>query len=197
MAFENLDLGDDMGTEGGTPPEESGNRMFLIAAGVLGAIAVLALVCIAIYALVVLPRNREQRAAQVSTLDAQNTEVASIINKTSTAAAAAALIAAYTPTPTATKIPPSPTPAPTATSVVVMVATTPPTLSSENMTATAVIGGLQQKATLTTAAATSLTPTATSTMPVGGFADELGLPVMVGVAVLLIVVIFLARRLRS
>ena len=38
MSFENLDLTDDLQEEP-TPPEESGNRTFLIIAGVLGAIA--------------------------------------------------------------------------------------------------------------------------------------------------------------
>jgi LPXTG-motif cell wall-anchored protein len=37
----------------------------------------------------------------------------------------------------------------------------------------------------------------TTSIPSTGFADEVGLPMMLGLAILLIAVIFLARRLRS
>jgi LPXTG-motif cell wall-anchored protein len=40
-------------------------------------------------------------------------------------------------------------------------------------------------------------PAQPTAIPDTGFADDVGLPLMLGLAVLLIVIIFLARRLRS
>jgi LPXTG-motif cell wall-anchored protein len=67
---------------------------------------------------------------------------------------------------------------------------------SENATATALHSTLQANATLYAATLTAkpLQPTA---IPNTGFADDVGLPMMLGIAVLLVVVIFLARRLRT
>ncbi len=106
MSFENLDLTDDLQEEP-TPPEESSNRTFLIIAGVLGAIALMALVCIAVYALVLAPGRKNAQNSQRATLEAQGTAVQDIIDKTSTAAEMAAIIAAYTATPTKTSPPPT------------------------------------------------------------------------------------------
>jgi LPXTG-motif cell wall-anchored protein len=53
-------------------------------------------------------------------------------------------------------------------------------------------------ALLTQAAAAQKTVIPTSTLlPKSGFADEVGAPSLLGLAVLLVVVIFLARRLRT
>ena len=49
---------------GSPPPEESDNRTFLIAAAILGGITLLSLICMAIYAIVVVPINRNRWAAQ-------------------------------------------------------------------------------------------------------------------------------------
>jgi hypothetical protein len=199
MTFDNVEFEEELGGEepGETPPEESSNRMFLIAAGVLGAVAFLLLVCIAVYALVLLPRSRNAQNQQKATLDAQNTEVASIINATSTAAALAAIEAAYTPTPTETPIP-SPTPSPTF--VVAMPTETATgvlqTIAPEMATATALNATLTANALLYQATLTAR-PGQPTSIPETGFADEVGLPAMLGLALLLIVVIILARRLRS
>ena len=45
------------------PPEESSNRTFLIAAGILGGIVLLSIACLAGYALIILPSQREHSAA--------------------------------------------------------------------------------------------------------------------------------------
>jgi hypothetical protein len=51
---------------------------------------------------------------------------------------------------------------------------------------------------LLTLAAEGKTATATpSALPTSGFADDVGLPGMFGLALLLVAVIFLARRLRT
>lgn len=199
MGFEDLEFEDALDEEEGALPEEASNRTFIILAGVLGAVALLSLVCIAVYALVLLPRSRSAQEEQQATLDAQNTEVAAIIEQTSTSAAMDAIRAAYTSTPTETPIPSTPTP--TATTPVVAVSPTmlgttgfgTPSLDPLMATATYMRATLDAQFAQSTLTAR---PTTTAIGPYG-FADEVGLPAMLGLAALLIVVIFLARRLRT
>ena len=199
MSFENLDLSDDLQEEP-NPPEESSNRTFLIIAGVLGAIALLALVCIAVYALVLAPRNKSSQNAQRSTLEAQGTAVQEIINATSTANEMAAIIAAYTHTPTNTTLPPTFTATATQTPVVVIPTTAlvmaTDTPNAQTATAMSLFATLDANATRLASTFTARPPNATS-IPNTGFADDIGLPALLGMAVLLVVVIFLARRLRT
>jgi hypothetical protein len=199
MAFEDLNVDDELEDEDASLPEESGNRMFLIVAGVLGAIAILALICIAVYALVLLPQRREALNMQKATVEAQNTEIALKIAMTSTAAAQAAIEAAYTSTPSATSIPATPEPISSPTQVLVAPSTiTPlvsPTVAPDMATATALRVTLTANAVIINSTLTAR-PLATA-IPDTGFADDVGLPMMLGLAVLLIVIIFLARRLRT
>ena len=191
MSFDNADFDDDLDT-GESPPEESSNRLFLIIAGVLGGIAILTLICIAAYAFFYLPRIRQAQESNKATVDAQNTQVASIINQTKTAAA----IDAYTDTPTNTSIPPTATATLRPTQVVAVATTVSPltTLPAETATYMALAQTLDAiRKTSTTTPQVSGTPKLTDT----GFADEVGLPVMLGAAILLIVVIVIARRLRT
>jgi len=192
MTFENNELDDDLGSEE-TPPEESGNRLFLIIAGILGGIAILTLICIAAYAFLYLPRLRQAQESNKATVDAQNTQVAIIIDQTRTAAA----IEAFTDTPTNTLVPPTATDTRIPTQVVAVATTgVSPLLTYPPETATAL-------ALVQTLDAVQLTPTRTSQvtgtprLTDTGFADEFGLPVMLGGAVLLILVFIVARRLRS
>ncbi|HEX7973128.1 MAG TPA: LPXTG cell wall anchor domain-containing protein [Anaerolineales bacterium] len=187
------------GTElNGTPvPEEAGNRTFLIAAGVLGGIALLALIFIAVYAAVLLPKSRAQQVGLVATRSIQNTQMAMIITQTSAAAAAS--------TSTATPVPPTATPLPTATPVVKLPTNTPPGPQVDPRTAT-VAALLTQAANTTQTVAPTInagtigrvggTPAMTE-LPKTGFAEDVGLPTMLGAAGLLLLVIFLARRLRA
>jgi hypothetical protein len=199
MSFENLDLTDDLQEEP-TPPEESGNRTFLIIAGVLGAIALMALVCIAVYALVLAPRNKNAQNAQRSTLEAQGTAVQDIIDKTATANEMAAIIAAYTATPTKTQIPStftataSQTPVVSIPTTALVLATDTP--NAQTATAISLFATLDANATRLASTFTARPGQATG-IPNTGFADDIGLPVMLGMAVLLVAVIFLARRLRT
>jgi hypothetical protein len=64
-----------------TPPEESSNRTFMIAAGVLGGIVLLSIICLAGYALLILP---QQRAAQNQQVNAA-TQNAQVLNAALTA----------------------------------------------------------------------------------------------------------------
>jgi LPXTG-motif cell wall-anchored protein len=186
MAFENMDNQPEPTSDDAPPPEESSNRSFLIVAAILGAITLLALACIAAYALVLLPKQRAARAASFASVNAQNTEVAQAITRT----AAAAL---FTATPTQTRVPNTPTRTPTP--VVLAATNTPVAAVADPRTATVA-------ALLTQAAGIQRTPTAvgraTSTaLPSTGFADEVGVPAMMGMSVMLIAVFFLARRLRT
>ncbi|TET84067.1 MAG: hypothetical protein E3J37_04275, partial [Anaerolineales bacterium] len=61
---------------GGTLPEESSNRTFIMAAAGIGALLVLSMICLGVYALVLAPRQQEARATQAASIILQNTEVA-------------------------------------------------------------------------------------------------------------------------
>jgi hypothetical protein len=199
MSFENLDLTDDLQEEP-IPPEESSNRTFLIIAGVLGGIAILALICIAVYALIIYPRNKNARVGQRATLDAQNTAVEQIVNSTATANAMAAIIAAYTATPTKTALPPTFTATPSQTPVVLIPTTAvvmaPDTPNAQTATAVSLFATLDANATRLASTFTAR-PSQATAIPNTGFADDYGLPALLGMAVILVVVIFLARRLRT
>jgi hypothetical protein len=158
------------------PPEESSNRTFLIAAGILGGIVLLSIACLAGYALLIVP---QQRQAAQQAADARATQDAQI-NSALTATFQAAIL------PTAS-VTPSQTP-------VVAQATTTGTAATQTPDpATATVA-----AALTQAAIAQLTIVPTSTaLPGTGFADEYGLPGLVVMALAFVVVIMLARRMRS
>jgi hypothetical protein len=159
------------------PSEESGNKTFLIAAAILGGIVLLSIICLAGYALWVLPRQTATRNNQQATLVAQNLQV----NQTLTAKAQADIPLAST-TPTASNTPPF-----------AQASTTAIVVTSDPQTATVI-------AALTQAAQAQLTVTGmpTSTLlPNTGFIDDVGAPGLVVMAIALFVVILLARRLRT
>jgi LPXTG-motif cell wall-anchored protein len=167
-------------------PEESSNRTFIIVAGVLGALAVIALVCLVVYALVLGPAQRAGEATRVAQVNAQNTQIAGALTST-------AIVAAFTPTSTVTPVPPTATRAASATPVVAVASNTPASVDSR----TATVAALLTQAAITTQTVTGPTPTATATgLPSTGFAEDVGLPMLLGLALLLVVVIFAARRLR-
>ena len=184
MAMDNIDM--DFGTEipPSPPSRDTGNRTFLIAAGILGAVAVFALVCIIVIALIWLPRKRAQDEAQLATVNAQNTQVSMIITQTSRAMLEKA---AWTPTASMTPLPVEFTSTPTAVVVIV------PTKAPPQVDRTATVAALLTQAAVTTR---TVYPTPTA-LPNTGFAEDVGLPTMLALAGLLIVVIFVARRLRT
>lgn len=174
--------GDDLNTlDDATPPEESGNKTFIIVAAILGGIVLLSILCLAGYALFVLPRQTATRDNQQATLVEQNVQV----NQTMTAKIQSDLLSQ---TPQATTTPtPSNTPPFAQTTATATVSTTDP------QTATVI-------AALTQAAQAQLTVTAlpTSTLlPNTGFIDDVGAPGLAIMAIALIVVILLARKLRT
>lgn len=171
------DEGDNLDTleEEEAPPEESGNRNFWIIGGVLVLLILISVGCIAYYGLVQIPKQQQARVDALNTQVAQEVEV----NDALTASAIAAEpIATATFAPTAT--PPFVQATPTA------------SVAVDPQTATVAAANTQ-------AAQAQLTITAlpTSTLlPDTGFFDDAGAPGLFVMAIALVVVILLARRLR-
>ena len=178
--MDDFDL-EDVELEDELEPEESSNRTFLLVAGILGGILILSLVFVAVYAMVFLPRSRSAQATQEAEIFAQNTEVAMWAAMTADAQSWTA-----TPAATSTQAPNTATPviAPTDTPVLEKAAAT-----ADPRTATV--------AALLTQQALNLTLTPVSELPDTGFMDNVGVTELVALAASLVLVIFLARRLRS
>lgn len=170
-------------------PEESSNRTFVIAASVLGGIILLALLCVAGYALLVLPNQRAAETSVTATTIAQETQVAQMLTET---AAAEALSATPNASPTAVASPtPSLTPA-------VVAATETPTATPNTVATETVAAALTQASeSILTIVPTSSGLPAAEELPDGGFADDVGIPGLVVMMIVLVGIIFLARRLRS
>lgn len=184
MTFEDMDFDNDIDVNDTPPPKESSNRTFLMVGGVLGVIIVVTIICMAIYALVIAPQRSNAEATKVSEINSQNTAVAMAAEQTSEAAK-------FTATSTQTRIPDTPAPSPTLVVAVPTEVAASPTSNSRTATVAAL---------LTQAAVDQLTTTATPTaseLPDTGFAEDLGVPGLVGLTLVLVVVIFLARRLRA
>lgn len=166
---------DDLSNFDAPPPEESSNRTFLVAAGILGGIVLLSIACLAGYALLILPSQRAGQEQAATAQAVQNQQVAQAL--TATAAALSFPTATATPLPTRTPVIAQPTVSNTST--------------PDPATATVA-------AALTQAAQAQLTHLPTSTaLPATGIADEYGAPGLVIAGMALIAVIFLARRLRA
>lgn len=190
-------MAEDFEVTGGLP-EDDENRTFVIAAAGLGGLIVLSLVCLGVYALILQPRQREAALQEPTSIVLTNTAVALGLTQT---------VEAEDFTPVPTEPPPTFTPAPTdtdtpvPTQVVVLPTDTPtptpfttlPTLAP--LTATA---GAQMTQTAEAIAGGAGSPTpAPTALPTAGFADDVGLPGLAGLAALFLVAIFISRRLRS
>ena len=182
---------EDFEEEKPTPPEDSGkpggNRNFIIAIGVLGGISLLILIVLIIVGLVIVPAQRKASKEQAALINAHNTAT----SQAATQIAAVKAMATATPTNTAI---------PSATPVVAIATMTPTWTPGTPVVAQDLSARTQTVAALLTQAAggngtATATPYATA-LPTTGFADEVGLPVMLGLALLLVVVIFVVRRLR-
>lgn len=170
--------------------EETGNRTFIIVAVILGAIMLMSLACIAFVALRSLGPSRSLRSTQVAAItetdQAQQLILAMGVEQTSAVETQKAI-------PTNTQVPPTKTVAPTNTQVVERVTGASPTPLATQDPRTATVAAL-----FTQAAYAQLTVIPTSTaLPESGFADEVGLPGLAALTILLLVVVFMARRLRT
>ncbi len=202
MAFSDMnDVEQELGEE--KPPERNGNRNFMIIAGILGGIMVLALLCIAGLALFrYLPG---QRAAQNANATNVALATANALAATQTAAAPRA-----TNTLPPTAVPPTNTSVPTRTQTArpspTRTATKSPTFDPARATRSAQ-STLDAQGTATALAPTSqptsqptarptLRPTVTA-LPTTGLAEEMGTPGLITAAFILVVIVFLMRRLRT
>ncbi len=180
-----------METPDAPPPEQKNNRTFWVVGGIMAGLVFLTLVCMAVYVLVLSPRLAAQRTAAQATIEAGNAQAVQQLTLT----AQAALLSPTpqnSPLPLATGTPvASPTP---------VIAVNTPISTSTNDPAT--LAALQtqlafQMSSTGQAAIGTQTALAAGGMPPTGFFDEIGLPTMIILALALIVVIFLARRLRK
>ncbi len=185
--FDDLDI-EEMDSEETITTSRGSNRTFLVVAGILGAILLIALLAIAAYAVLVLPGRDTGQQTQVAAINATNTAVAEEAQLT-----AIAKQITLTPTFTAT-LPPTETstPTPTNTSTPVLASTNTPDPGDGTVDpATETVAAL-----LTQQAGGTLVPTATA-LPDTGFADDFGVPGLLLIAGVLMVVIILSRRLRA
>ena len=174
-----------------TPPEpekKPGNRTFLTAIIILGIIFLVALLGLLVFA----PKYiASQRAAQL--------EQAALINAANTATAIAGVVYQdqLNTQQALTAIALTPTVAPTNTPVIAVATHTPVVagtgLSAEEM---ATVAALQTKMAVQGTVAPGGVVATPTELPDAGFMDDIGLPSMAGLAVLLIIIIIFSRNLR-
>jgi len=190
MSFDNLDTDDvssDIEEEGGTP-EEASNRTFLIVAGVFGAVVVLSLICLVLFVVFKVLPDRNNKSKEATQSAQRNMDIVKGVTQT-------AIASKWTATPTQTYTPLPVTPTSKVTDTPVIKPSSTPT--SPNA---ATMEYLYKMATETKAALGKASPTVTpksTSLGDTGFADQVGAPALLGLAAVLIVVIFLARRLRT
>jgi hypothetical protein len=216
---------DNQGTDGEAPlPEQSptSNRTFILLAIPL----VIVFLCIAgglgYYALVVAPQTRHAKETQVANVVAQNnTQIA--IQTSAAQKPPTPTVAPTLPPPTNTPVPPPSNTAPAVktaqagsvaspTPLLAITASVTPVASATNTTVkTPASGGVSSPTPITSPSKTGPTPTpgksatplvgglktATPTqLPGTGFADEAGVPMLIVVALGLVAVAAVVRRLR-
>ena len=179
----------------------SGNRSFWVAVGILAAVFVVVVIILTVIAFYIVPQNRQARLEEAALINAHNTA-------TSLAATDLAYLQTQQAIPTATQ--PAEVIEATATPVVVIASATP-VLEAEATEEAGIGGPLDDPArtatiaALLTQAANGGTPLATveggvaaspTALPQTGFADDTNWPMLAGLALALVVVIFLARRMR-
>jgi hypothetical protein len=160
------------------PPEESSNRTFLWAATGLGGLVLLGLLCIVGYFFLRNNSNQQtqstaefQLTQQQATIQAGVTQTLIVQNLTQTAAVT-------------NTVPPTSTP---------VIAEATSTLTATANPATATLGAAFTQIANSTQ---TIIPTSTA-LPNTGFADDVGAPGLILIAIVLVVVIFLVRRLRA
>jgi ethanolamine transporter EutH len=186
MSFEESNF-DENPEDGQLPEESNNNRTFLIAAGILGGIILIAFACIAgVYFYT--QRSAVQTQEQDANLTATAASSSNFINDALTATQEALLIPTATLQPTSTLV----VNVPTTTSTPDPNATGGAVINGTSVAATATVG-----AALTQAANAQLTiiPTTTA-LPKTGFVDDVGVPGLVVMALAFLIVILVARRLR-
>lgn len=160
------------------PPEESSNRTFLLFAGILGGLVLLGICAVVGY--LIFSNQATQQQQEQAFLQATQQQATIQVGLTQTAA-----VQALTQTAAVTNtVPPTNTP-------VVAQATVSATPTQNPATAT--VGAAFTQIAVSTQ---TIIPTSTA-LPNTGFVDEFGAPGLMMMAVALVVVIFLVRRLRA
>jgi hypothetical protein len=160
------------------PPEESNNRTFLLAAGILGGLVFLGLLCIAGYLFLRNSSNQQTESTAVVQVTQQQATIQAGVTQT-------ALAQGLTQTAAVTNtVPPTNTP---------VIAQATATLTATSNPATATLGAAFTQIANSTQ---TIIPTSTA-LPNTGFADDVGGPGLILTAIALVVVIFLVRRLRA
>lgn len=188
--FDDLEF-EEVGGEDSISTSRGSNRTFLIVAGILGGILLIALLAIAAYAVLVLPGRQPGQQTQAAEIIATNTAIAEQAQLT-----AIAKQVTMTPTSTVTLEPsntPTLTPSNTATPVLAPTNTPTPSDGTPDPAATETVAALL---TQQAGGGATLVPTATA-LPDTGFADDFGVPGLVLIAAVLVVIIILSRRLRT
>jgi LPXTG-motif cell wall-anchored protein len=187
--YNDLDINNEEGGE--TPPPPPGNnRTFIIAAAALGGLFLLALVILLVFVFLIRPNLN--RASQVAAINAANTATVQALTQSAGIARQTNIAKSFTNTPA-----PSATFRPTNTSTpVLVVATTAAPGLSQDQARTATVAALLTQAAEAQQTGTVRAPTSTA-LPTTGFADEVGLPGLFGLGLVLLAVIFVVRRLRS
>jgi hypothetical protein len=207
-SFSDMPEGDmpEGGEEGA--PGGSNNRTFLIAAGIIGGVILLALVCMAGYAFFLLPRQNAGQAAQQTAVLLTNTAIAGGATSTAQALlatptldagsiAATAQAVAATRQMDATRTAQALAALASPTAVVMQFTATPIVVETSTPDpVTETVAALYTQAAL---AEQTVFPTSTALgdVPATGFADEVGLPGLFIIGFVLVVIILLSRRLRS
>jgi hypothetical protein len=188
--FEDMEF-EDIGSEENISTSRGSNRTFMIVAGILGGILLIALLAIAAYAVLYLPGRDTGQQTQVAEINATNTAVAEEAQLTAIAKQVT-MTPAFTATQRTTNTP-TMTPSSTSTPVLAPTNTPVPTDGTLDPGATETVAAL-----LTQQAGGGTTPIPTATaLPNTGFADDFGVPGLVLVAGILMVIIILSRRLRT
>lgn len=184
-----------------SPPPASNNRTFIIAIVVLGVLFVLAVLAFIGYDFLVARPERTHRQETIAAVNMSNTATVSaltaqavaVVPPTATATSAPKLAPTNTPAPKATNTPVVAQPSPTHTQQAAGGATDPRTATVSALLTQAAIA----KLTATVSSGTAVPGVTSTALPNTGFADEVGLPGLLGVAALLVVVIFVVRRMRT
>ena len=189
-----LDEGSDLNMEAPeTPPEESSNRTFLVVAGILAALIFLTIAC---FGVIYFLRPGGLSSSQSVTKAAIETQNAQVIGQMTSTAQAALWTPTTPPTYTATTSSVAVLKTPTSTPVVAMsTPTQTSTSTSDPATLAAMQTQLSQQMT-STSLAKGTRGIGGEGMPTTGFFDEVGLPSLIILTLVLVAVIFLARRLR-
>jgi len=189
------DFEDETGAAGQEEPEKRPRKgKFGLLVVILAVVFLLAVIAMAVIAAIYLPSRSATRQQQAAEINAANTATAQ-------AATEVAFVQQLALTPSATPIP-SNTPKPSPTAVVLqpsstsVVAVTTGTAEPEGAVAKDLLSRTQTVAALLTQAAQGYSSASGTALPATGFADEVGLPGMIGLAAVLVVVILLVRHMR-